>query len=200
MTRQPGARMSAPERRAGIIDAAVTVFALRGWGAATTAMISRGAQVNEALLFRHFGSKQVLYLAAIDSAWQHVRELADSARPAEPEVDAWRLPGRAFLELARTRPAAAQLWARALAEQTGVVDIDEHLNHRIREIHSWVIGYLAVSQSAGGIPRDRKLGAEAWLIISLGWLGVTTARLGSEASAEYDDVLVTHRERLTGAA
>lgn len=54
-------RLPASERRSGILQAASRVFAEQGYAAATTYSIAQRANVSEALLFRHFESKEVLY-------------------------------------------------------------------------------------------------------------------------------------------
>lgn len=55
--------MSAEERREAIVDAAVPLFAERGFDAVTTRDIAAAAGVSEALLYRHFGGKKEIYEA-----------------------------------------------------------------------------------------------------------------------------------------
>lgn len=66
--RQPGrCRMSASDRRAQLIEVALDVFSRRGFRGATTKEIAAGAGVAEAVIFRHFPSKEALYTAVLDS-------------------------------------------------------------------------------------------------------------------------------------
>jgi AcrR family transcriptional regulator len=58
-------RLAAPDRRAQILDAARRVFTQSGYAGARIKGISEEAGVNEALLYRHFASKEELYEAAI---------------------------------------------------------------------------------------------------------------------------------------
>ncbi|MEU9456284.1 TetR/AcrR family transcriptional regulator [Streptomyces sp. NPDC048277] len=58
----PKKRMRGPARRAGILAAAVEVFAHKGYGAASMGDISDAAGVARPVLYDHFPSKQVLYL------------------------------------------------------------------------------------------------------------------------------------------
>ncbi|MBP1635516.1 MAG: transcriptional regulator, TetR family [Acidobacteria bacterium] len=60
-------RMSAGDRRAQLIDAALDVFSRKGFGGATTKEIAAEAGVAEAVIFRHFPSKEALYTAVLDS-------------------------------------------------------------------------------------------------------------------------------------
>jgi AcrR family transcriptional regulator len=57
--------MSDPVSDARMFDAALTVLAQRGYAGATTRRIAEAAGVNEATLFRRFGDKRQLILAAI---------------------------------------------------------------------------------------------------------------------------------------
>ncbi len=60
-------RLSAGDRRAQLIDVALDVFSRRGFRGATTKEIAAGAGVAEAVIFRHFPSKEALYTAVLDS-------------------------------------------------------------------------------------------------------------------------------------
>ncbi len=55
------AKLSAEERRDGILQAAIPLFAERGFADVTTREIARAAGVSEALLYRHFPSKRDIY-------------------------------------------------------------------------------------------------------------------------------------------
>ena len=55
------ARLDSDDRRKGIVNAAVPLFARNGFAGTTTRELAAAAGVSEALLFRHFPSKQSLY-------------------------------------------------------------------------------------------------------------------------------------------
>jgi TetR/AcrR family transcriptional regulator len=59
--------MNAGDRRRQLIDAALDLFSRKGYGGATTKEIAAAAGVTEAIIFRHFPSKQALYTAVLDS-------------------------------------------------------------------------------------------------------------------------------------
>ena len=59
-------RLSAAERRAQLIDVAIPLFGEHGFAGTTTKAIARAANVSEAIIFRHFQSKEELYAAAFD--------------------------------------------------------------------------------------------------------------------------------------
>src|SRR5215468_3133988 len=59
-------RLSARDRRRQILDVASGIFARKGYQGATTREIAAEAGVNEALLFRHFPSKENLYWTMLE--------------------------------------------------------------------------------------------------------------------------------------
>ncbi|WP_216217228.1 TetR/AcrR family transcriptional regulator [Amycolatopsis aidingensis] len=61
---QPRRRDAAATKRA-LLDAAASLFAERGFDRTTVRAIARRAEVNQALLFRYFGSKDALFEAVM---------------------------------------------------------------------------------------------------------------------------------------
>ena len=59
-------RISAPERKEKILAAAEELFARKGFAGTTTRELALAAGINEALLFRHFGNKEELYMAVLE--------------------------------------------------------------------------------------------------------------------------------------
>ncbi len=70
---RPRERMSADERRAEIVDKAVTAFAVGGLHGTSTESIARMAGVTQPYLFRLFGTKRDLFIAAVDAAFERTR-------------------------------------------------------------------------------------------------------------------------------
>ena len=66
MTQTHG-RMQASDRRSQILEIALNVFSHKGFNGATTKEIAAAAGVTEAIIFRHFPSKQALYQAVLES-------------------------------------------------------------------------------------------------------------------------------------
>jgi AcrR family transcriptional regulator len=62
-----GVRLSADERRQAIVDAVRDVFAEKGFDGTTTRELAKAAGVSEALLYKHFPSKESLYTAMLDA-------------------------------------------------------------------------------------------------------------------------------------
>src|SRR4051812_6304902 len=61
------ARLKAAQRREQLIEVATKLFAKSGYDATTTADIAKAAGVTEPILYRHFESKQELFVAIVRS-------------------------------------------------------------------------------------------------------------------------------------
>lgn len=191
-------RMPAAQRRVTILAAGTACFAQRGFAGTTTSSVAARAEVNEALVFRHFGSKQELYLACVDAAWDRLQARCEVLFQPEPQARHWRMPGRAFLELVRSEPDVARMWMRGLVETTGNDAIDAHVADRMGEVHRYVTRLVQHSTDAGGVLDARDASTEAWTIVALGLLGASLGSRGLVADDAFDAVLATHREWMTG--
>src|SRR4030095_5278747 len=81
----PGStRMAAEDRRHQILHVAVKLFSQRGFGGTTTKEIAQAAGVSEAMVFRHFATKQELYSAILD----HKACSGDSMNPEQMVAEA----------------------------------------------------------------------------------------------------------------
>src|ERR1043165_7671398 len=69
---RPQSRMSTDERRAAILQAVRKVFAEKGFHGSTTRELAEAAGVSEALLFKHFPSKDVLYEEVQQATWDDI--------------------------------------------------------------------------------------------------------------------------------
>ena len=103
----PAGRMSAGDRRRQLLDAALELFSHKGFGGTTTKEIAASAGVTEAIIFRHFPSKQALYTAVLDSKAEdpcHDEWFAEVQKHMERSDDAgvMRTLSAAILESYRT--------------------------------------------------------------------------------------------------
>jgi AcrR family transcriptional regulator len=86
-TAPPGARMCADERRRQIAEVAMRLFSERGFRGTTTKEIAQAAGVSEAIIFRHFATKEELYTAIIDYKGCGGEAASSvSGRPEQPAV------------------------------------------------------------------------------------------------------------------
>ncbi|OPC82340.1 hypothetical protein B4N89_16615 [Embleya scabrispora] len=154
--RPPGRRGDASQTRTGILEAARTEFAARGYAGASVRAIARGAGVDPALVHHYFGSKDRVFIAAMDlpldpetlvgTVFAHGVEEA-GGRLAESFVALWEHPdtGTRLLAILRTvvleggsNPAfrefvGAELTAR-LAERIGGPDAALRANLCVSQI------------------------------------------------------------------
>jgi AcrR family transcriptional regulator len=59
-------RMSKEDRRKQILESALNVFIEKGYNGATTQEIANAADISEVTLFRHFSSKQEIFMEGIE--------------------------------------------------------------------------------------------------------------------------------------
>ena len=82
----PGARMCAGDRRRQIAEVAMRLFSERGFRGTTTKEIAQAAGVSEAIIFRHFATKEELYTAIIDYKGCGGAAPSPAGRPEPPAV------------------------------------------------------------------------------------------------------------------
>ncbi len=193
-------RLSGPERRAVVVETACRVFAKSSYHGSTTAQIARETGVTEPVLYRHFASKRELYIACLDSVWQQVRELWETAVEREPDAANWlKAIGTAYLEArASARIALVDLWIQALTVAADDPEIRRALREQVREVHEFVAALIRRAQENGGVFPDRDPDAEAWIFISLGLLSTIDHRLGSLVGDEFEDIVASRRAWMTG--
>jgi TetR/AcrR family transcriptional regulator len=193
-------RMPAEQRRAWLLDAALSVFTSSSYRGVTTAELARAAGVSEPILYRHFPCKRDLYLACLDDAWHRVRGIWDQAVAVEPDPRLWLgAMGRAYLELEDPRIVIADLWVQAITEAGDDPAICAHLRSHMHDVHAYVTGVIERSQAAGGILPDRDPSAEAWIFISLGLLTTVDRRAGGLLQDELPAIFASRRTWLTGS-
>lgn len=76
--------MSAEKRKLQILRVAVSLFSQKGFGGTTTREIAQAAGVSEAMVFRHYATKQELYSAILD----HKACSGDSMNPEQMVAEA----------------------------------------------------------------------------------------------------------------
>src|SRR5205085_405059 len=72
--RASGSRMSAEDRRQQIVTIAGGLFSQKGFRGTTTKEVAEHAGVSEAIIFRHFATKNDLYAAILDAKVQQIAE------------------------------------------------------------------------------------------------------------------------------
>src|SRR6476619_6437843 len=88
MARQP--RSTSQQRQAGLIAAAASLFAAKGFNGTTTKEIAKAAGVSEALVFKYFPTKRTLY-GAILAEKVTINELLEPVEAATKKRDDHRV-------------------------------------------------------------------------------------------------------------
>ncbi|MEV7889677.1 TetR/AcrR family transcriptional regulator [Streptomyces sp. NPDC002817] len=98
-------RMSAQERREGVIRAAIAEFALKGDYGTSTEAIARRAGVTQPYLFRLFPDKKAIFVAALMRTMEDTRPAFErAAGGAEGNEQALRAMAEEYARLISARP------------------------------------------------------------------------------------------------
>jgi AcrR family transcriptional regulator len=79
-------RRPSTERREEILDAARRVFLMSGYAGATVREIAAAADVNDAVLYRSFSTKEQMFEEAIAAPLEEAVNAAFRSAPSDPEV------------------------------------------------------------------------------------------------------------------
>lgn len=103
-------RMTAPERRASILAAALTEFARSGYEGASMEMIATASGISKPVLYDHFPSKQHLFEAALASVRDQLLALGTKAT-CMPDDNAgmFRAAIAGFFTFVETHPDATRV-------------------------------------------------------------------------------------------
>ncbi|MER7244083.1 TetR/AcrR family transcriptional regulator [Kribbella sp. NPDC000426] len=91
-------RLTAKERGEEVLRAAVQAFAASGYEGTKTDEIARMAGVSQPYVIRLFGTKQQLFLAAVDSVCRRIEEIFREAADESPELSALGRNYKALLD------------------------------------------------------------------------------------------------------
>lgn len=170
-------RISALERREGVIRAAIAEFACTGYHGTSTAAIARRVGVTQPYLFRLFPDKKAIFVAALVRSMDDTRlafeRAADGVEGGERVLQAMT---NAYAQLISTRPETLLMQmqgyaAVAAAEAQG----DDLIGEVVRA--GWMGIWESVHLSLGA-DADRTAG-----FFACGMLGNTLTAIGLPASA-----------------
>ena len=144
----PRRRWTADERRETILEAAIAEFAQGGLAGASTEAIARRAGISHAYLFRLFGTKRALFLAAVERSYDRVTEaFTEAARAHRGPAPIEASLGEAYRRLIEDRKELTfQAYAHAVA--AGDDEIREAVRRRHRELYRFVRREAGLSADA----------------------------------------------------
>ena len=151
-----GARMTAEDRKLQILRVAVSLFSQRGFGGTTTKEIAQAAGVSEAMVFRHFATKQELYSAILD----HKACSGDSMNPEQMVAEALKQKDdqAVFEQLAlgaldhhESDPEFQRLLLHAALERHELAEM--FFEKFVRRVYELLGGYIAERQRDGAMAK-----------------------------------------------
>jgi AcrR family transcriptional regulator len=142
-------RLPAEERRQQILDAAIAVFALRGFTAAGTAEIAAAAGIGEPTIYRYFPNKLELYTATIRysadvimEAWRRIAE------ENEDPLNALLMLGQWYHQSMLQRPEILRLRFRSIMD-AGELGLLDWARETQEEFRSFVRGLFVRAKENG---------------------------------------------------
>ena len=145
-------RLSAEERRRQLIEAATALFAQKGFNGTTTKEIAAKADVNEALIFRHFNGKDALYDAVVtnrisgfeaDSLHRKMEKAAEKRNDKEVLASA----GKIVLQRYQSDKQVFRVLLFGILEQRP--RIIELLENQIRPLREYLAEYIKLRENEG---------------------------------------------------
>jgi AcrR family transcriptional regulator len=111
------AMLTPEQRREEILDAATRLFAQNGYADTDLQVLADELEVGKGTLYRHFGSKEKLFLAAADRVMNCLRQAIDAsiAGVADP-LDRITRAIRAYLEYFDSHPEAVEMLIQERAQ------------------------------------------------------------------------------------
>lgn len=148
MTKSPPPPTSPEETRQRIIDAAVEVGSQVGYPKATTKAIAEAAGVNEVTLFRHFGTKENLFLAAVEKYGGPAIAPAIEAQFTGEYRQDMMLLGNLLMNMFLERGEMMRL---LLCESVNIPEVKNVMARNPRELRKMLARYLQSQMDKGTI-------------------------------------------------
>jgi TetR/AcrR family transcriptional regulator len=147
-------RMSGGDRRRQLLEVAIDIFSKRGFSGTTTREIALAAGVTEAIIFRHFATKQDLYEAILDHACpgpgsDRWLDEAQACMDGDDDRGLFRLIISRILEIHRTEPRFERLMLHASLEGHELAVM--HRNQIMASIGVRLREYIERRQHAGAL-------------------------------------------------
>jgi AcrR family transcriptional regulator len=156
-------------RQAGLIGAALQLASQRSPADITTADLAQAVGISQGAVFRHFSSKEAIWLAALDwvtdTMMARLQEAADAAQSGTPDpIDALRAVFNTHVDFVLTHPGVPRLIFQELqsAHDTALKLRVRTLMQRYRLL---LLNLLQLAQIQQGLRADIDLQAAAVLFI-----------------------------------
>jgi AcrR family transcriptional regulator len=162
-------RRPAAERRKVIVEATLRLVADEGIQGATTAKIAAAVNMSEGTLYRLFGSKRGILLAALDAVYDHLIDMVEACRQQDP-IERLRELGAIHtgqMVGSKTDRFSGPLLAFMSApDGLGLHDAVAERQARVLDL---LAGFVAEGKAAGSIPAAVDPYQVAWTLLSVFW-------------------------------
>ena len=179
-----------------IIDAALEVFALRGFKGATTKEIAKRARVNEVTLFRLFKSKRALFTITIQERSPLARIGKDVSYSIQRPIEDVLFEN--IKTVLRVLKENKNLYMLMLGESWRQVKVkDSPLSQPLNAALDYVSGFLQAQMDAGRLARNDARSSSMALMGSVQFYFLNTYVLGgSKPSESEEDKFIRHTVEL----
>ena len=161
-------RLKAPQRREQLIEVATKLFAKYGYEATTTAAIAEAAGVTEPILYRHFKSKQELFVAITRAmSKQTLASWAALITKGANPADQIRLVASEFPNHLKQLSDAYHVIHGALAT-TRDKKVLAVMREHYADIEKFFVHIVTTGQEAGVFRKDMDPKIPAWQLIHVG--------------------------------
>lgn len=159
-------RLTGEERRRQIVEAAAALFARKGFRGTKTREIAQAVGVSEAMLFKHFATKEELYAAIIEAKIREPGILDVLIQAAERNDDALvlRTLARKMIDLTRDDPTLLRLIFFSALEGHALSDMI--FRSRVQRLDDFLRRYIARRVAEGVFRRIDPFQA-AWSFIGM---------------------------------
>ena len=130
-------RQTAAERREEVLEAAVAEFARAGFHGASTDAIARRAGISQPYLFRLFGSKKDLYLAAVRRCFRRTLEAMQEAAEGLRAEDALDAMAQAYGLILSSDPTMLQAQLQTYAAALDDADVRKAVRDGYGDLYTY---------------------------------------------------------------
>jgi AcrR family transcriptional regulator len=168
-------RLSSEERREAILLAAISEFALWGLHGASTARIATAVGISQPYLFKIYGTKKELFIAAVHRVYDDTLAALRAGIGRHPDMKPLDAMGRAFANMVSSRDELLMLLQTVAS--TADDDIRAVVRVRFEEVFSFVKSAARVSDY------------EVRMFIGYGLLLAAMSGMGIKLRNEHSDAL-----------
>jgi AcrR family transcriptional regulator len=161
-------RLKAAQRREQLIEVATKLFARSGYDATTTAAIAYAAGVTEPILYRHFKSKQELFVAIVrDVSAATMRGWNSMIEGVSDPAEKIRRVCDAIPDQIKEHEDAYHVLHGALSTSRDKKVLGVMREH-YRQIEEFFAGLISAGQKAGEFRKSIDPRAAAWQFVTTG--------------------------------